>query len=305
MAFRYSLLVVVLAGSMQGGFTQTVSINSPLPWVSLRNDTITVRAQVDTAALKNKQISLTLQTVKKGKPSVIASKTFPVKDPSGEFSFGKINKKLIGGEEFLQLKWSVKGKEDKGSVEPIGIADLTPFMNTDTLRAKHVSDGMALKDVAAAVGEKFRQTGKAAYSFAWNKDALFAVLKKGSGKDTVKFALDGKTGKNAFLSYPDRFVVASLSDSIVVKGAHYQRALQKDMLIYTAEDWRCEISHEVVGDRVVVRVPWYDAGMIPFEARTIGFGVFVADAKGKTVAALPAAAQAFIPATWGILQLQK
>lgn len=305
MTIRFGIVVLVFAGVIRSGFSQAISFNTPLPWVSLRNDTIIVRAQLDTASLKNKQLSIALAIVKNGKRSIIASKVFPVKDPAGEFSFGAIKKKLVGGEEFLRIEWTVKGSEDKGFVEPIGIADLTPFITTDTVQAKHVSDDMTAKDVVAAVGDNFQQTGKAAYSFAWNKSAVFAVLKKGTTDDTVKFTFDGKTGKNAFLSYPDRFVVASLSDSIIVKGVHYQRDIKKDSLVYTAEEWRNEITHEVVGDKVVVRIPWYDTGMIPFEERTIGFGVFVVSAKGKSVAALPAAAQVFIPATWGVMLLQK
>ncbi|MBN1576030.1 MAG: hypothetical protein JW913_05725 [Chitinispirillaceae bacterium] len=305
MAVRFGVAVLLFAGIIRSGFSQAISFNTPLPWVSLRNDTIIVRAQIDTAAFKNKQLSLTLATIKNGKTSTIASKVFPVKDPSGEFSFGKIKKKLVGGEEFLRVKWAVKGSEDKGSVEPIGIADLSVQTETDTVRAVHVADNMAIKDAAAAVGEKFSQTGKMAYSFAWNKNALFAVHKKGAGKDTLKFAFDGKSGKNAFLSYPDRFVVSTVSDSIIVKGVHYKRDIKKDSLVYTSEEWRNEMTHEVVGDKIVVRIPWFDTGMIPFEERTIGFGAFVVGAKGKTVAALPASAQVFIPATWGVMLLQK
>ena len=305
MAVRFSVLAFLCAGVIGSGFSQVISVNTPLPWVSLRNDTIIVRAQIDTATLKKKRLSLTLMSVKNGKSKTIATKTFPVKDPSGEFSFGKIKRKLVGGEEYLKVKWTVKGGKEEGSIQPIGIADLTPFINTDTVKARHVSDDMAIKDVAAAIGDNFQQTGKASYSFAWNKNALFTVLKKGTGNDTVKFSFDGKTGKNAFLSYPDRFVVAKLSDTLIVKGVHYKRDIRNDSLVYTAEEWRNEITHEVVGDKVVVRVPWYDNGMIPFEERTIGFGIFVVDGKGKTVATLPAKAQVFIPATWGIMLLQK
>ena len=92
MAVRFFLSALLVAGGVWSGYTQVISINTPLPWVSLRNDTLIVRAQVDTAALKNKKLSLTLQTVKKGKKSVIASKIFPITDPSGEFSFGKIRR---------------------------------------------------------------------------------------------------------------------------------------------------------------------------------------------------------------------
>lgn len=304
MAVRSVVAGLLLAGIIQSGFSQNISFNTPLPWVSLRNDTIVVRAQIDTAALKGKQLSLMLATVKNGKSSPIASKTFPIKDPSGEFSFGKINKKLIGGEEFLQVKWAIKGAEDKGTVEPIGIADLSSAP-ADTLRANHVADNAANKDVAAAMSDKLRKTGSVSYGFSWNRNALFAVVKKDGSKDSVKFAFDGKSGKNAFLSYPDRIVTVATADSGVVSGTHFQREMRKDSLVYKVEPWRNEITQETIGDVIVVRIPWFDTGMIPFEDRTVGFGAFVVDAKGKSVAAQPAFAQLFIPATWGMLLLQK
>ena len=94
MAVRFSVLAFLCAGVIGSGFSQVISVNTPLPWVSLRNDTIIVRAQIDTATLKKKRLSLTLMSVKNGKSKTIATKTFPVKDPSGEFSFGKIKRKL-------------------------------------------------------------------------------------------------------------------------------------------------------------------------------------------------------------------
>ncbi len=320
MAVRFIVMAVLFAGSIWSSFSQAISFNTPLPWVSLRNDTIIVRAQVDTAVLKGKQLSLTLATVKNGKSQTIASKLFPVKDPSGEFSFGKIKKKLVGGDEFLRVKWEVKSgatkkaakdaaaasaAEEKGVLEPIGIADISDAGKTDTVRAAKVPDDKKLGDVAAAVGDKFQQTGSVSYAFAWNKNALFAVVKKGSTKDVAKFAFDGKSGKNAFLSYPDRIVTCAALDSVPVKGIHFEREIRKDSLIYKELAWQNELTHEVVGDKIVIRIPWFDTGMIPFEDRTIGFGAFIDDAKGKTAAALPASAKFFIPATWGVLYLQK
>jgi hypothetical protein len=309
MAVRSVVAVLLLAGGIQTVFSQSISFNSPLPWVSLRNDTIVVRAQLDTVALKNKQLSLTLATVKNGKSSTIATKVFPVKDPSGEFSFGKINKKLIGGEEFLQVKWSIKGaakgSEEKGSVEPIGIADLTQIATTDTVRASHVAEGATAKDAAAAAGSALVKTGSVSYALSWNKDALFAVVKKDGTKDSIKFAIDGKSGRNAFLSYPDRIINVVTADSAAALTVHYQRVMKNDSLVYGLENWASEAVVETVGDVVVVKVPWFSTGIIPFEGRTIGFGVFTVDPKGKPAAALPAGAQLFIPATWGTLQLKK
>ena len=305
MTVRITLITVLLAGIVGSGFSQTISFNTPLPWVSMRNDTMTVRAQIDTSALKGKQLSLTLQTVKNGRSSTIASKTFKITDPSGEFAFGRINKKLVGGEEFIRVKWTVKGTEDKGVIEPIGIADLSAQVNTDTVGAVKLAEDKTAKDAIAAIGDKFNKVGTVSYGVAWNKSGLFIAVKKGSGDETVKFAFDGKTGKNAFLSYPDRMVVCSFADSMEIRGIHFEREMRKDSLVYKELDWRDEITRDVIGDAVVVKVPWFDTGMIPFEARTIGFGAFTEDSKGKPMASMPKNGKDKIPATWGILLLQK
>ncbi len=316
MAVRSAVVATIFAGIMQSAFSQAITFNSPLPWVSLRNDTIVVRAQADTALLRNKTLTLKLSSVKNGRKSVISTKSFPIDDPSGEFSFGSIRKKLVGGEEFLRISWETKSPkgakkdstavaDEKGTIEPIGIADLSAIGPADTVAAVKVGDKASLTEAAAKIGENLRQTGKISYGMAWNKDALFIVVKKATENGSVHFAFDGKSGKNAFLSYPDRIVSCSFADSVTVKGIHYERLISKDSLHYKEQVWRNEITHEASGDRLLVRVPWFDTGMIPFEDRTIGFGVFVTDEKGKTIAATPASAQFYIPATWGMLLLQK
>jgi hypothetical protein len=171
--------------------------------------------------------------------------------------------------------------------------------------AVRVAENSDAKAVAEKTGTICRTTGTISYSFAWNKDALFAVVKKSASGDTVKFSFDGKSAKNAFLSYPDRIVVCSPGDSIIVNGIHFRRNIENNAMVYHRQEWRNEISYEVVGDNVVVRIPWYDTGMIPFEERTIGFAAFVTDARGRTVSQVPSSAQFFIPATWGMLLLQK
>lgn len=305
MAVRFMMTALIAVGIISGGFSQTVTFNSPLPWVSLRNDTVTVRAQVDTGLLKDKKLSLTLASVKNGKKTVLSSRTVSVKEPSAEFAFGKINRKLLGGEEYLQVSWEIKGGDEKGVIEPIGIADLNAGAAFDTVGAIHLKDGISAVDAVAAVGDAFVTTADFNYALGWNREALFMVMKKSAKSDTVKFLFDGKCGKNAFLSYPDRIVTATASDPVTAFGVHYTRDVQKDSLKYSFGVWNSEITHEVSGDRVVVRLPWFDTGMIPFEERVVGFGVIVSDAKGKQVAALPQTAQLFIPATWGALKLLK
>ena len=304
MAVRLLVMVVLFAGILRSGGAQTISFNTPLPWVSLRNDSLTVRAQVDTSALNGKKLSLKVLTCKNGKSKTVTSKTFSVTDPSGEFSFGKLNKKLVGGEEFIQIEWEIKGTDDKGTIAPIGIADLTKLVSTDTVKAVKIGDDKSAKDAVAAIGNKFAKLGSVSYGMAWNKNALFVAVKKGT-EESVKFGFDGKNGKNSFLSYPDRFLVCAPADSEMVKGIHFERSQKKEAITYTEKEWRSSITHEVAGDVIVTVMPWYDTGMIPFEARTIGFGMFVENDAEKQVAALPEGADFYTPATWGTLLLQK
>ena len=72
MAVRLMVIVVLFAGIIRSGFSQTISFNTPLPWVSLRNDSLIVRAQIDTSALKGKKLSLTVLSHKKGKTKTIS-----------------------------------------------------------------------------------------------------------------------------------------------------------------------------------------------------------------------------------------
>jgi hypothetical protein len=316
MMFRLVTAVTLAAGIVLTSNAQTISFNSPLPWVSLRNDTIIVRAQIDTAALKGKELSMSLMIAEKGKASNISTKKFKLTDPSGEFSFGKINKNLVGGEAYMKIKWNIVGKaikgkdgkvenEEKGEIEPIGIADLTTIKTADTLHAVHVADNASPSDIAAKAAEKMTQLGTTSFSLAWNKTKFFIIVKKSTDGDTLKVALDGKCGKNAFLSFPDRTIVAVLSDSLSVNGIHFEREINNNSLIYNKKEWQNEITKEIIGDNIVISMPWFDTGIIPFEERTIGTAIFTIKTGAKTVSAIPETAKFFIPATWGITLLQK
>jgi len=301
MNFRSVAIVIAATGCAMISQAQTISFNSPLPWVTLRNDTITVRAQIDTAALKNKQISITLLSAANGKTSVVANKKFKLTEPSSEFAFGRIRKNLIGGESYLKVKWEIKGSTEKGEIEPIGIADLSTLKNNDTLKAVHVDDNAATADVATKAAPSL-SLGNVSYGLAWNKKALYVVLKKSSAGDTLTVALDGKCGKNAFLSYPDRFIETVLGETVSADGYHFERSVRDNRMTYERKAWQCEITQETVGDVIVVTMPWYDSGIIPFEERSIGAVAVVSNKTKKTV---PAKANVQIPATWGVIQLQK
>lgn len=306
MAVRiWGISALIIAGFLQSTSAQLISFSSPIPWVTLRSDTITVRAQVDTAQLKNKNLTLSLVAVKAGKTTSIATKKFKLTSTSDEFSMGTINRSLLGGEEYLRLNWSISGIDEKGTLEPIGIVDLNKMPKTAVVATQHVADGSDKKAVAGLVVDaQFKMVGGIACAPAWNKEAFFLVVKKSDVTDTVKVLFDGKSGKNAFLSYPDRVVACAVATDSVW-GMHYNRAVQKNELSYIPEMWNNSITSEVVGDKIVIAVPWYDIGIIPFEERTISAGLFAIGGDGKNCTALPESAKYAVPGTWGELLLQK
>ena len=74
---------------------------------------------------------------------------------------------------------------------------------------------------------------------------------------------------------------------------------------YDRKEWFSEITEDASGDVIVVRMPWYDSGIIPFEERTIGAALFAGTTTKSRAKRIPAKAQYNIPATWGVVLLQK
>ena len=302
---KISTLTATVIFAAASVYSQAVSFSSPVPWTTQRNDTIIARAQIDTAQIKKKSIFMTLSLFSNGKKSTLSSKTFKISDYAGEFSFGRINRNLVGGRDFLQIDWSIPGGQMKGTIAPVGIVNLDKVKKSEPVKAIAAASGATPAALVSAVkDENFQKAGKIEFATAWNKEALFIVLKKNQEPGAVQFSLDGKSGKNAFVSYPDRFIsYTPANDSLA--AFHFTRDLKDNVIRYASEKWQTEITKEVTGDKVVIRVPWYDTGVVPFEERSIGFGVFAVDQKEKVTASVPEGAQAFIPGTWGNLVLQK
>jgi hypothetical protein len=78
-----------------------------------------------------------------------------------------------------------------------------------------------------------------------------------------------------------------------------------DTLKYNQKAWPNELTKSASGDKTIIRVPWYDVGIIPFEERRMGMGIMAFDAKGQQTAALPPKADFFLPGTWCDLLLAK
>jgi hypothetical protein len=290
---------ITLALSAQA---QTVSFSSPVPWVTQRNDTISVKAQVDTAQIKQKSLAFKLSQVSKGKKKEIASKKVTVSDVSVDVSFGSIKKQLLGGDEYLQVEWSIPGSTDKGTVEPIGIVPESIFKDLAAVTATKVKDAQGLSGLK---DEQFQILGDVKIAAAWNMDACFFAIKKGAdAKSIIKCAFDGKNGKSAFLSYPDR-IVSFNAQNDTLNTIHYTRELNNDTLVYKEGKWNSSIKKEVMGDVVVITVPWSDVGVIPFDDRTVGFAMFAEGSDGKVTQSNPANAKLYIPGTWTNLLLAK
>ena len=300
------MLAACIAGSVVGAYCQVITINSPAAWVTQRNDSITVRAQIDTAQVKKKELTLSAELVNdQAKSKSLATKTFKISDYTGDFALGPVKQDLVGGLSYIKINWSIPGTVNKGSIAPIGIVALDKLPKAEMVAVPHAAEGADAAAVVAAVKDAdYKTVGSAKAALAWNKDAFYIILVKQAMAGTVRFAFDGKNGKNAFVSFADR-VVMFMPDKDSLWGAHYSRQMAGDTLKYVEKSWPSELKKSVSGDKIVLRIPWYDTGIVPFGDRKIGFGVMAFDAKGTQVAALPASAKYFLPGTWGDIQLVK
>jgi hypothetical protein len=282
-----------------------VSFNSPGQWVTQRSDAIVAKVQLDTSKIPQKKIEFTLSRYDAGKKKIVATKSFKVKDYTQEFALGNAGTSLLGGKDFLRIDWSIPGTKDKGMLFPIGVVNLDKVPKVEPIHAAKVKDAIDAKNWSTLIaGAKYSTVKGNEFGLLWTPKALVVVYKKTQSKDIIRFAFDGKNGKNAFLSHPDRTIdVAIGKDSL--SGLFYERGSLNDTLNYSQMTWQSEIS--LLGDKQtgVIVVPWYDLGMLPLEERTIGFAAFVLDDKAKVVAATPEKAQYFLPGSWGTVILDK
>jgi hypothetical protein len=305
----YGMIAAGMVALSFSAYSQIVTFNSPLSWVTQRNDSITVRCQIDTALIKGKkEFSVTVQLVdRKSQKKQLAKKSFPVTDYSGEFNIGTINQVLVGGHSYLKINWAIPGSESKGYISPVGIATLDKLPPVVLTKIIAVKDGADAAAVAAGLKETdYLSFGTEKCAFAWTKEALYIVLAKqpAPAAGCIRFALDGKNGKNAFLSFADRVVeYHPATDSLGT--LHYSRAMYGDTLKYETKPWPSEIKKSVSGDKIVISIPWFDSGIMPFGERKFGIGISTFDAKEIQTSAYPSMADFYLPATWGDYELAK
>ena len=299
------MALCVVTGTLTAS-AQIITFNSPLAWVTQRNDSITIRAQIDTSQIKKKEFALSVDLVNADmKKKALAKKSFKVTDYTAEFAVGTIGQNLVGGLSYIKINWSIPGTANKGFISPIGIVALDKMPQTPPLVIARVQDGADAAAIAGVV-QDYRTVAGSKVALAWNKDAFHIVLVKQekAAPGTLRFSFDGKNAKNAFLSFADR-VVMYQADKDSLWGLHYSRQMNGDTVKYVEKPWPNEVKKSVSGDKIVIRIPWYDSGIIPFDGRKFGLCMAAFDAKGKQTESSPASAQFFLPGTWSDVELGK
>ncbi|MDD5673557.1 MAG: hypothetical protein PHC61_05315 [Chitinivibrionales bacterium] len=286
---------------------QIVSFETPSAWLTLRQDSLIVKAQFDTARLQKKQVKLVITKVNDGKKKTLATKTVAVKDYFQLLNCGVTGGSIIGGKEFIAIDWSVADLKESGTVAPVGLLVLPKSDSANMLHAKKLAataDANAVLAQAKTDVARFVKAAGGSFMPFWNEHDLFLVCKKAAANNQLQFAFDGKNGKNAFLSFPDRILTVSLkTDSLA--GRYYVRAYKKDTVSYSEQKWNNDIKQNADSNFICITMPWYDLSIIPTGGRIFGLAAFYANDKGKVLGALPAKADAFIPGTWGSLVLDK
>jgi hypothetical protein len=283
-------------------FSQNVSFSSPNPWVTMREKGVIATSQVDTSKLKGKKIKIVLSQCGNGKENALATRNFSISDYSQKFDCGSAPELFVGGKDFLRIKWEVPGSDMKGTIEPIGIAVLNNDSSIIYDEALKISGELT----AAAVKNKYgdaglRTVGKFQAAISWNDQTLAFVCSK-TGSGALLLSIDGKNGKNAFLSFPDRFIgYQGKNDSLLAD--YYQRTIDKSAIQYVPQRWVNSIIKIIKDDLVLITIPWSDLGILPFDGRIIGYSLFNIEEDGKQSQAHPVKAIREIPGTWGNLKL--
>jgi len=278
------------------GTAQVVVFNEPAPWLTSRSNSVVVKVQIDTANIEQKKIEMTLYRYRNGYKRRLARKAFKITDFSQEFSLYTYPQNIIGGEDYLQIVWSIPGTDHKGECVPVGI------VNLDKIPApKEYFAVKATKDNEFSALKEFgkKQTvvlnGKKC-NFFWSQKNLYIVFETALAKKEFMVLFDGKNGKNAFLSFPDK-VIQYYAKNDSLASIYHKRGLIKEKISYAETTWHTDIQKKSEGDITVITVPLYDIGVVSFEGRTIGIALF-SDGGRKS---LPPNAQKTLPGTWANL----
>ncbi len=298
---RFVKAAVVIGSILTAAYCQDVIISNPSPWMTLRSDSVMVTVQADTSKLPKKSILFKVRQHNGTKLTTLFSKSVKMEDVSGDFFLGSLKGSTLGGSSLVSLEWSVPGTELKGVLGPVGMVKLSE--QKPVLSAVKLKDGISADQVKDELSKsEMVKLGASSFQIGWNKEALFiAVNKDGSGAQ-LQFAFDGKCGKNAFLSWADRFVTYA-ADQDSVFGTHYKRDFDNTAIQYSEMKWGDGLLLHKSDSLRVIKVLWHEIGVLPFEERNIG--IFCSETIGKASQVYPSGAQREIPGTWGDVKLEK
>ncbi len=296
-----ALILTFLTGYI---FGQAVTFHSPVPWITLRQNNIIAKTLIDTSEVKGNAVKLTLSKIVDGRTKRVASKKFKTVDYSQEYELGAIDVDILGGNDYLSISWTVDNTDKKGKIEPFGIVRLIQEDPTKgALQCKEIAGTFSASAVdAACKDEDFTALGTGKFCAVWNTEKFGLFIKNCKDLDNIRFSIDGKNGKNAFLAYSDR-VITYFPKNDSLNATYCKRRVDKKGIAYDVKKWTQEITKEVQDGLVLVMVPWYDLAILPVDGRIFGFAAF---AQGSNdMVTVPEKAQKEIPGTWGNLVLKK
>jgi hypothetical protein len=284
-------------------FGQALTFHSPVPWITLRESNIVVKALIDTAEVKKNSIKLTLSKVENGRKTQLGGKAFKTEDYSFEYEMAKPKKNIIGGDSYLMVDWSVSGTDKKGVIKPFGLVKFEKDPLGNQVKCEKLSCAIepdAVKNVLQE--DDFVVVGECKFCPVWDDKVFGIVFKNAKETEDISFVVDGKNGKNAFLSFSDRELqYFPKSDSL--SAVYYRRTVTDKVIEYRPEKWINEIKESANEELHVISVPWYDLAINPADGRIFGFSAFTKSAKKS--AGYPEKANKLIPGTWGNVVLVK
>lgn len=284
------LAILLLTALTVNVFSSAVSFSSPQPWLTMRNNEISVKVVIDTSITKGKSVKLKAFAMMNGRMSVLKRQSIKGGELTADLDF-KVNGKFIGGMDYIGVDWSVSGIENgSGVYAPIGYmpvdADLKDKISVDEIKG----------DYAATSFKSDVTDGKNEVDFSWNSTGLIIAAKIAGEKLIVK--IDPKNGKNAFPAFADRCITI-LNDSSLVEFKYPNRSMTADGIKYEKKDWKNEAVIKKDGEITIVTIPWADLGMIAQKGRIFGIAV-INDKK----ALYPTEGNKAVPGTWGNLELR-
>jgi hypothetical protein len=305
LTFIKAAAAAVILQSLVIAQDEAVIISAPASWMTLRTDSLFAAVQADTSRLPKGKVDFKVRRHSGSRVSALFTKSVKMEEYNADIFLGTIKEKNLGGTDFLSIEWSVPGSEFSGVVEPFGRA-IIEEVTKNTLSAVKLKDGSSITQISdALMGAPRQDVGGSKFAAGWNKEGLYILFNPSAAVLEAQFAFDAKCGRNAFLSWADRFIVYEAATQSI-RGIHYRRSFDRNAIQYVEMPWGEGegLSLTKAEKSELIKVQWHELGLQPFEERNIGFAVFIKE-RPRAAVSYPSAAKSGIPGTWGELRLEK